>query len=88
MSGLEIFKTKCEISHAEKIKKLKEWQKIFDEQQKYGRDYVFISKIFTHRCPNCKTKLKKTFSLEYSGEIYVVFTCKKCSYEFAMKFQH
>lgn len=88
MFGLKRFEEKCEISHEEKIKKLKEWQKIFDKQQKYGIDYVFISGIFSNKCPNCKTKLKKTFSLEHLGELYEIFTCKKCSYEFAVRFQN
>lgn len=88
MFGLERFKVKCEITKTKEQKELKKWQKIFDEQQKYGINYTYISGVFSDKCPNCKTKLDKTFSLKHSGKLHEILTCKKCSYQFAVKFQY
>lgn len=85
MFGLERFKEKCKSDYKKEIENKEKWQRVFDEQQNYGYNYVFINNIFSKRCPNCNSKLKGKIIHFDEKCLYELLTCKKCIYQYASK---
>ncbi len=87
MRPIEVFKEQCRKEKEEEVKDkegYEKWDELRGEQDKLSVSYQPYTFLFWNFCPNCNSSLdSKTVKKTTESSLYLLFSCKKCGYEYA-----